>query len=282
MTTTSLPTVLTLAGFDPSGGAGLQADIKTVHALGGYALSVASAFTVQNSQGVAAVYDTDLLQGTQVLQHLHKDYQFDAVKIGMLPNLGWVQTCHRELLQHSQVPSVLDPVLISSSGLPLIDENAIRELVETLFPHVTLITPNLPELNYFLGTSYLGQLEEMEEIGRHLKRLQVKNALIKGGHAQGDFAIDYLIQNPGDQRLRVTPFQSPRLKVQHDHGTGCTLSSAIALSLAKGKKLVEAVSEAKTYLNRALSEADHFQPHYRQGPVQKNRRGGLHHFFERR
>ncbi|MBF6058959.1 bifunctional hydroxymethylpyrimidine kinase/phosphomethylpyrimidine kinase [Thiomicrorhabdus heinhorstiae] len=279
MTTSSLPTVLTLAGFDPSGGAGLQADIKTIHALGGYALSVASAFTVQNSQGVSAVYDTDLLQGTQALQHLHKDYQCDAIKIGMLPSLSWVQICHRELSQRNQVPSVLDPVLVSSSGLPLIDENAIQEMIETLFPQVTLVTPNLPELNYFLGTNYLGRLEEMEEIGRQLRQLKIKNALIKGGHAQGDFAIDYLIQNLGE-RLRVTPFQSPRIQVQHDHGTGCTLSSAIALYLAKGEKLVTAVAEAKSYLNRALNESDRHQPHYRQGPAQKTRRGGLHHFFK--
>jgi len=281
-----LPTVLTIAGSDCSAGAGLQADLKTIHALGGYALTVATAITAQNSQGVSAVYPLPAHVVQAQLQAIAEDYDIQAIKIGMLGNLEILQSVIQFLqtLKHPTV--ILDPVLMSSSGKPLLEKEAWSVLIDDLLPLTHLVTPNIPEINALLkregNTLFEGKKEEIPDIAQGLFSLNINAAVIKGGHSVETLATDYLIQQ--DARLKKTvdiqSYSTERVNTHNTHGTGCTYASAIATELAKGETLTDAVQQAKQYLFKALNHANKAQPSYYDALKAKKqkRTGGLGHF----
>lgn len=283
----SLPTVLSIAGSDPSGGAGIQADCKSIHALGGYALSVATALTAQNSQGVQGVYPVSADAFKAQLDSLLADYQIDAVKIGMLADAGKIDTV-AERLDKLQVPVVLDPVLVSSSGTVLLQQQAIQHLIKKLLPQATLVTPNLPEAQLLLqqagfNDTWQKNLQDNETVqaqvqARAFAEMGIQNLLLKGGHQTGSTACDVLFEKL-QSKYRTHSFCKPRLQVQHSHGTGCTLSSAIATFLARGETLPNAIQKSKQYLHQTLASANQAQPHYHPLEHEAERKGGLNHFL---
>ncbi|WP_321325216.1 bifunctional hydroxymethylpyrimidine kinase/phosphomethylpyrimidine kinase [Thiomicrorhabdus sp.] len=288
---TPLATVLTIAGSDTSAGAGIQADLKTIHAVGGYALTAITAVTAQNSQGVQQVYPVSTQQLTEQLDSLLSDYEIDTIKIGMLANAELINVVVSFLQKHRHIPVILDPILLSSSGKNLLDKDAINLLKEHLIPLITLITPNLPELNTLLKTDFKGQADDALEILQLLKKKDWPNTLLKGGHTAEALAIDYLFitqQNPQiqpqteQQSEEVFAFPAQRIDTQNSHGTGCTLSSAIATQLAFKRSLPEAVKLAKSYLQNTLMTADYGQPNVKQiGTNELIRHGGLNHFGQK-
>ncbi|WP_029406531.1 bifunctional hydroxymethylpyrimidine kinase/phosphomethylpyrimidine kinase [Thiomicrorhabdus sp. Milos-T2] len=274
----SLPTILTIAGSDCSAGAGIQADLKSIHANGGYALTVATAVTAQNSHGVKQVYALPAEQVKAQLNAIIEDYKIAAIKIGMLANAQIMEVVIECLKPLQEVPIVLDTVLLSSSGKPLLEENAVEVMVNKLFPLVTLITPNIPEMLKLLNLESNQATKSSLEPEFVLKQLKIKkwpNCLLKGGHSQEEQAIDYLLLAAKNQAI---DYASPRIKAQHNHGTGCTLSSAIATQLAKGHSIEDAVNEAKSYLFKTLKTAHLAQPKYNK--ASEERHGGLNHFVD--
>lgn len=220
--------VLTIAGSDPSGGAGIQSDLRTFAALGVVGISVITALTVQNSQGVQSVHPVDADLVAAQLNALLEDTQVDAVKIGMLGGAAQVRVVADALRRFRPPNVVLDPVLASTGGVPLLDDAGRRALLEELLPLCDLVTPNLSEAEA-LGT------------------LHAPAVLIKGGHREGE-PIDELVLASGE---RVC-FGGPRVSTRHTHGTGCLLSSAIAALLARGQTLPQAIGQAKALLTEAL------------------------------
>jgi hydroxymethylpyrimidine/phosphomethylpyrimidine kinase len=246
-----MKTVLTLAGSDPLGGAGIQADIKTIQTFGGYALSVITAINAQNSQGVQAVFPLAVEQVAAQLDALLNDVDIDAIKLGQLASPDTVDLLAQRL-QNQRAPIVLDPVIISSSGQRLLDELALAGLLKHLMPLCDLITPNIPEVNTLLGAHYHGRADEMHEIGQAFFQQGIRAILVKGGHSDEQQAVDYLLQV--DQPIQA--FSAPRLTALNVKGTGCFLSSAIATLLAQGETLSHAIALAKQRLHQHFS-----QPH---------------------
>ena len=286
----ALPTILSIAGSDSSAGAGLQADLKTIHALGGYALTVPTAITAQNSLGVAAVYPLAPEIVRLQLETLLVDYQIQAIKIGMLGNLAILKVVIECLQQYPEIPVVLDPVLISSSGRPLLETQALPLFITQLLPLVTIVTPNIPELNVLIQSAthsnphhaFVGKAVEVSAMAQCLFALGVQNAVIKGGHSVEAEAVDYLVM-PNDKSPNhpiIQTYSSIRLETSNTHGTGCTYSSAIATELAKGKTLQQAVKVAKNYLFKALENAPTGQPKLWEKEFSgvQERKGGLNHF----
>ena len=251
------PTVLTIAGFDPYGGAGIQIDSKTIHALGGYALTVTTAITAQNSQGVTAVeaVSPEILRFQ--LTTLLNDIKIDAVKIGMLENAALIEVVVEVLKTYELSNIILDPVMVSSSGRSLLDPNAVELMVNDLFPLCTLVTPNLMETNTLLGTDYQGRKEESLEMAEKLFSLAANAVLLKGGHSCEEEAIDCLFETS-----EMTCFSSPRVETTHTHGTGCILSSAIATHLAHKRSLKISVENAKNFLYEKMLTADNLRLQY--------------------
>jgi len=262
--TNSTPTVLTIAGADPYGGAGIQADLKSIHALGGYALTCITALTAQNSQGVVTSQATSATMLRAQLTTLLDDMKVDAVKIGMLANAELIEVV-AEIIEDYQLSNiVLDTPIISSSGHPLLAEDAIETLKQRLLSLATVITPKLPEVNYLLGKKidkgYQGAADEMPTIGEAFFKLGVQAVVVKGGHAQSqDQVTDTLLQ----ANAEAIRFSSPRIVTQHTHGTGCSFSSAIACLLAKGDSLDLAVKQAKQQMHQWLAQSDRLQLPYR-------------------
>lgn len=253
------PTILSIAGSDPYGGAGIQADLKSIHALGGYALTCITALTSQNSQGVTDVVATSADTLSRQLDTLLQDIKVDAVKIGMLANAELIHVVADKLTQYSLKNIVLDTVLMSSSGHPLLKESAVECLKEQLFSKATVITPNLPEINHLLGKSFQGVLHEMESIGNDFFNLGVKALVAKGGHGiETEIATDVLLQPDHPP----APFSSPCIHTPHTHGTGCSFSSAIATFLAQGNELTSAVQQAKQQMHHWLRYSDSLQLRY--------------------
>ena len=252
MPTDFTTTVLTIAGSDPYGGAGLQIDTKVIHALGAYAFSVTTALSAQNSFGVSSV---DVSAGAifaQQLDTLLSDVKVDAVKIGMLGNRELIHIVCEMIDKYQLHNIVLDTVFLSSSGAMLLEEEAIEEMQNELFPRVDLITPNLAEINRILGTSYKGEKNEVKEIAEHFLARGIKTVLVKGGHGLDEInATDYLIENG----LLSHTFTSSRVQTTHTHGTGCFLSAAIATGLAKGQTLSKSIAEAKDFLTQRLKDS---------------------------
>ena len=243
------PTVLTIAGSDPYGGAGIQADIKTIHANGGYAFSVSTALTAQNSQGVSAVDIVDASIVKKQIEAILDDIDIDALKIGMLGSKEIVQIVIDSIKKYKLKNIVLDTVIISSSGKRLLDKSALDIFISELIPIVDIITPNLLEINTLTNSKFTGKEEEIDLISQALFDIGAKSSLIKGGHFQNkNHSIDILIQLNRNNKI----FKSLRIDTTHTHGTGCTLSSAIATYLAQGNDLTISVKLAKDYLTKNL------------------------------
>jgi len=244
----SYPCALTIAGSDSSGGAGIQADLKTFAVLGVYGASVITAITAQNTRGVRAVYDLPAHVVTQQLDAVLDDLPIAAVKIGMLATESIILAVSEGLLAHRVGTVVLDPIMLSSSGAALLPDDAVNSMIAMLFPQTTLLTPNLPETARLL---HLDEINDIPSAGMALLDLGMNAVLIKGGHgASEDCVIDTLVTRDG-----VKQFLHPRILTPYTHGTGCALSSAIAAGLAQGLVLENAVDKAITWLNGALANA---------------------------
>lgn len=248
-----IPIVLTIAGSDSGGGAGIQADLKTITALGLYGTSVITAITAQNTLGVQAVSPVSPELLAAQLDSVLSDLTPQAVKIGMLGNEAAVRIVAEKLSAYPDIPVVLDPILISTSGRPLAAPNAITASQELLFPRAALLTPNLPEAEYLLQmqTQTLNNDADIETAASQLSRQFHTAVLLKGGHRenQPDIVCDVLCQ-PDQPAIW---FSSPRIENPNNHGTGCTLSSAIACGLSAGHSLEQSIRDARTYLSGALA-----------------------------
>lgn len=272
MATTSI--ALTIAGSDPSGGAGIQADLKSFAAAQVYGTSVISALTAQNSLGVSAVEAVSADFVAKQLQALLADMNIGAVKTGMLHS-GEVIKVIASLLAGQNLPLVVDPVMISTSGKRLLDDPAVAVLIEQLLPQALLLTPNLDEAAALLDTAPAETDLDMIDQARALLELGPKAVLVKGGHSSGNMATDLLVLSealvaPGEDRQYV--FNSARLQVGNSHGTGCTLSAIICAELAKGQPLVKAVDLAKKFISGALKRADEYEL--------GSGAGSVHHFHQ--
>jgi hydroxymethylpyrimidine/phosphomethylpyrimidine kinase len=253
---------LTIAGSDSSGGAGIQADLKTFAALGVYGASAITALTAQNAQGVEAVLVVPPDFVARQIKVVGRDLNIGAVKIGMLATGEIIEAVAGALETLPGVPVVLDPVMVAASGDVLLDEDAIDTLRTVLLPRATLVTPNLPEAAKLLGEAEAKDERAMSEQATALRRLGAKAVLIKGGHAEGNQAVDFLVDDEGELRL-----EAARVKTRNTHGTGCTLSSAIAAELAKRASLREAAARAKAYVAGAIAAADQIEIGRGRGPV---------------
>ena len=258
------PIVLSIAGSDSSGGAGIQADLKTFSALGVYGATAITAITTQNTLGVHAqcpippemVYD----QITAVVDDLHPSF----VKIGMLSNAEIVLAVAEALGKYS-LPIVLDPVMVSSSGHRLLSVEAQELVKKKLLPMAMLITPNLPEMKA-LTEMPLSTYAEKEKAAKHLMGYGAQAILLKGGHEEGDIKTDILF-SPSDNGIQSSLFSSDSIPTRNIHGTGCTLSSAIAAYLAKGLCLEEAIAAAKKYISEAIRAGADIEIGHGFGPV---------------
>ncbi len=245
-----IPIALTIAGSDSGGGAGIQADLKTFSALGVYGASVVTALTAQNTRAVTLVEPASPAMIAAQMQALRDDLRIDAVKLGMLGDAVAIGAVARGL-GGCTAPIVLDPVMVSKSGAALLHDDAVAALCAQLLTRCDLLTPNLPEAARLLGTAPARNADEMEQQGQALRALGARAVLMKGGHADGDICVDLLIDAAGTLRM-----QAPRRATRNTHGTGCTLSAAIAAELAKGQPLRAAVQAAHRYLQGAIAAAD--------------------------
>ena len=252
---------LSIAGSDPSGGAGIQADLKTFSALGCYGMAVLTALTAQNTQGVTAVHvpPTEFLSAQ--IDAIFADVHVDAIKIGMLATGDLARAVARQLVAHPAIPVVLDPVLVATSGDSLGTPDVVDALRDDLLQHVSLITPNLPEAARLTGLPMPEDEPAMRRVAEALHERGARAVLVKGGHLTGAQAVDILFD--GHRHLVVT---APRLATPNTHGTGCTLSSAIAAYLARGSDLAAAVEGAKSYLSAALAHSDQLRVGRGHGP----------------
>jgi hydroxymethylpyrimidine/phosphomethylpyrimidine kinase len=253
---------LTIAGSDSSGSAGIQADLKTFAALGVHGASVLTALTAQNTLGVEAIH---VVPGAFVLKQIEavaRDLKISAVKIGMLASSDVINAVAKGLDTMPDVPVVLDPVMVAASGDVLLDPEAIAALKTRLLPRARVVTPNLPEAAKLLASGEAKDEAEMSAQAAAIKGLGAKAVLVKGGHAKGEMSVDILLDEEGELRL-----EAPRVDTINTHGTGCTLSSAIAAGLAKGLAFREAVAEAKVYVTAAIAAADELHIGKGRGPV---------------
>jgi hydroxymethylpyrimidine/phosphomethylpyrimidine kinase len=253
MTSPTPPIALTIAGSDPSGGAGIQADLKTFTALGVYGASVITALTAQNTVGVSGVYKVPADFIRAQFDAVSSDLKIAAVKTGMLGDVETVATV-AALLARSKPPFlVVDPVMVATSGDRLLDENAIAAVREKLIPLADLITPNVPEAAALLDQAHATTDQGMQDQAQQLLKLGCGAVLIKGGHGAGKESSDVLVTPTGAHWLR-----KPRIETRNTHGTGCTLAAAIAAGQAQGLDLIAATQQAKDFVWAALkSGADH-------------------------
>ena len=250
----SYPIVLSIAGSDSSGGAGIQADLKTFSALGVYGATAITAITAQNTQGVNSQFALPPQMVYDQITAVIDDLNLSIVKIGMLSNTAIVEAVAKAL--HDYKPSfiVLDPVIVSSTGHRLLSIEAQETIKEKLIPIADLLTPNIPEMKA-LTDSPLSSLEEKKEAAQHLFNLGAKAILLKGGHEEGDVKTDVLFvsqQTTDNRQQTLSMFTSETVVTKNTHGTGCTLSSAIAAFIARGLSLEDAISEAKNYVTGAI------------------------------
>ncbi|MFP3552615.1 bifunctional hydroxymethylpyrimidine kinase/phosphomethylpyrimidine kinase [Paraburkholderia sp. SIMBA_049] len=264
--TRPIPNVLTIAGSDSGGGAGIQADIKAFSALGAYGASVITALTAQNTRGVTAIHTPDPGFVTAQLDAVFDDIRIDAVKIGMLANASIVRAVADALRRYQPKHVVLDTVMISKSNHALLAPEAVDAVRSELLPLADLLTPNLPEAAALLGTSSAADEAAMVDQGEALRKLGARAVLMKGGHLAAADSPDWLIQDSGTMRLA-----GPRVPVKNTHGTGCSLSSAIAALIPQRDDLASAVADAKVWLTGALEQSGRLDVGHGVGPV--------HHFY---
>ena len=256
------PIALTIAGSDSSGGAGIQADLKTFAALGVYGASAITALTAQNTKGVRGIHAVPAEFVTAQIDAVFADLDVKAVKIGMVAQLATIDAVAASLVRWSPGHVVLDPVLVATSGDRLLATDAVERLRTGLIPLASLITPNLPEAAALLDEPIASDEAAIERQGRQLLALGCPAVLIKGGHGQGSESIDYLVSSHGTLAL-----PAPRIATQNTHGTGCSLSSAIAAGLAKGEDLESAVRHAKVFISAAIAAADRLGVGHGHGPI---------------
>jgi hydroxymethylpyrimidine/phosphomethylpyrimidine kinase len=258
---------VTIAGSDSSGGAGIQADLKTFAALGVYGASVITALTAQNTKGVSAIHDVPPEFIAAQIDAVFSDLDVRAVKIGMLSQAATIEAVAKGLHRHRAKNIVFDPVMVATSGDRLLAPDAAEALRTLLIPRALVVTPNLQEGAALTGATVARNEKEMEIQARELLALGARNVLIKGGHGSGDESVDLLV-GEGD----VLRLSAKRAHTKNTHGSGCTLSSAIAAGLAKGLDLKTAAREAKTYVTAAIAAADTLKVGRGHGP--------LNHFFQ--
>jgi len=260
----AIKVALTIAGADGSGGAGVQADLKTFQALGVYGVSAVTAVTVQNTQRVYAVQEIDPQIVHDQIACLFEDMAVHGVKIGMVASTGIIHAVARALSQVACPPVVLDPVMVSSSGYDLLKPDARQAMIEQLLPLAAVVTPNIPEAEALTGGT-ISNPEQMKAAARRIAELGAGKVVVTGGHLTGDQATDILYDGRSFLRL-----DAPRLNVPTPHGTGCTFSAAIAAFLAKGAEFHDAVRQAKRYVTGAIAHCL---------PIGKGR-GPTHHFYD--
>ena len=258
---------LTIAGSDSGGGAGIQADLKTFAANGCYGLSVITALTAQNTMGVSGIHPVPVEFVRQQLRAVLGDIGADAVKVGMLFSVALIETVAAALAEFAIAPVVVDPVMVAQSGDRLLEADAIDTVKTQLLPLATVITPNLPEAQVLLGRTISGQ-DELYEAARDLAQFGCRAVLVKAGHLHGAASTDILYL--ADAKRFVT-LEGERIDTRNNHGTGCTLSSAIAAGLAQGLDLEAAARSAKTYIQHALQAGSTYRIGQGHGPV--------HHFY---
>ena len=262
--------VLSIAGSDPSGGAGIQADIKAISANGGYAMAAITALTAQNTTGVQAVMALENDFVVQQLRSIFDDIRVDAIKIGMIANAD-IAYAIADTLRHTAVPHVvIDPVMVAKGGDRLLDPTAVNALRTELLPLATIVTPNLPEAACLSDRPMIKSRDEMSELAQALQKLGVRGVLLKGGHLEDD---DGSIGSPDLFVLDGQShwFEAPRHATKNTHGTGCTLSSALAALLPQYDDPAAAVKAAKDYISGAIAKADALTVGHGHGPT--------HHFW---
>jgi hydroxymethylpyrimidine/phosphomethylpyrimidine kinase len=260
--------VLTIAGSDSGGGAGIQADLKTFAALGCYGMSAVTALTAQNTLGVAAIHPVPADFAAAQIEAVLADIGADAVKIGMLYSAELIAAVAGELRRHKARHVVLDPVMVAQSGDRLLKADAVKALTEELMPLAEVLTPNIPEAEALIG-SEIRTAEDQERAARRLARHGSRSVLLKGGHFDSPESTDILYLSAED---RAVAFRAERIPSRNTHGTGCSLSSALAAFLARGEGLEAAVRRAKDYVDRAIRAGAAYRIGAGHGPV--------HHFFE--
>ncbi|WP_297493745.1 bifunctional hydroxymethylpyrimidine kinase/phosphomethylpyrimidine kinase [Acidocella sp.] len=249
--------VFTIAGSDSGGGAGIEADIKTISALGAYACTTITAVTAQNTLGVAGVHTLPAAFVALAMKTVLDDFRVDTVKLGMLANEAIIRAVAGVL--PDTIPIVLDPVMVATSGAVLLEEGAIAAMRQLLLPRATLVTPNLPEAARLTGLP-VGNAAERIAAGHALRAMGARAALVKGGHGDDDMLTDYLVTDTAVEAIIL-----PRLHTSSTHGTGCTMASAIATGLAQGLPLLASVRRARDYLQEAIRTAPGFGAGH--GPV---------------
>ena len=244
------PVILSIAGSDSSGGAGIQADMKAISALGAYAATAITAITVQNTLGVRAIHPIPPEYVRGQIEAVMDDISPDSIKIGMINDIAIVHVIAESIIKYKPKHVVFDPVMVSTSGSRLIEDNAIEVLVKELIPLTDIITPNLDEAEVLTGKK-IRSLEEMKEAAAQLLTFGCKSVLVKGGHLEGKEMYDVLMTNT---QTEATVFTGKHIDSKNVHGTGCTLSSPIATYLALGENMPSAVRKAKEYISGAIEK----------------------------
>jgi len=260
--------VLTIAGSDSGGGAGIQADIKTISAIGCYGMSVITALTAQNTRGVTAIHALPPSFVVEQMTAVFTDIGADAVKIGMLYSAELIEAVTEALNKQRARNIVLDPVMVAQSGDKLLQDDAIQAIKDHLMPLADVVTPNLPEAEVLLAQK-IESIEDMQRAARALAQFGSRSILIKGGHLEESKSTDLLYLTEED---RFVVLEAERIESRNNHGTGCTLSSAIAAYLSRGNRTEDAVRKAKTYIQNAIRAGAKYKIGHGHGPV--------HHFFE--
>lgn len=243
--------ILSIAGSDPSGGAGVQADLKAISANGGFAMAAITALTAQNTQGVRGIHLVPASFVADQIAAVFDDIRVDAVKIGMIATAQIAEAVAEALHARPDVPVVLDPVMIAKGGAALLADDAIASLRNALVPRATVLTPNLPEAAHLLDTAPATTREQMAAQAQALRALGPQAVLMKGGHLDLTDSPDCLVTEAGTQW-----FEAPRTRTRNTHGTGCTLSASLAAQIGTGTPLPQAVAAAKTYVTAAIAHAD--------------------------
>jgi hydroxymethylpyrimidine/phosphomethylpyrimidine kinase len=271
MTGNTYHRVLTIAGSDSGGGAGIQADLKTFAALGCFGMSVITALTAQNTVDITAIHKVPAAFIGMQIDAVLDDIGVDAVKIGMLHNTKVIRIIAERLGLWKVKNIVLDPVMVSKSGAKLLNDNAINTLRLKLFPIAAIVTPNIPEASILSGI-LIESKTDMENAGKAILLLGPKSVLIKGGHSNEALCADLLCVHGLNGKIEMYWFESKRIDTINTHGTGCTLSSAIAAHLAKGFGIKEAVENSKYYISGAIEAGAKYKTGKGHGPV--------HHFYK--
>lgn len=262
-----LYTVLSIAGCDGSGGAGIQADLKTFSALGCYGTTALTALPVQNTMGVRSIYDIETLCLEEQIKAILEDLPMNAIKIGMLHRQEMIESVANLLSHYGATTIVLDPVMVAKSGHKLLLPEAIASMKDRLFPITTVLTPNLLEASELLGRE-IQDKAQMERAGRELLEMGPQAVVIKGGHLNGDCDDCLCLKNPN---VEIHWLSTPRIRTRNTHGTGCTFSAAITAFLARGFSILDSVKHAKEYLTQAIDAGKSLKLGQGNGPV--------HHFF---